>query len=327
MRRERIREDTIKYYVYKTSIQDTESSQTKHNYRKWSEYFADYCRQNGITTRTFKLNPMESIEGYRDELIRRGYSAHTIHTYLAPVCKAGNINMKDIEKPQRSARTIKRGRDPMRNMRGQQEEQSDKYKRSVEFQQIVGLRRDEIPKITKGDLVYDKEKQMYCVHLLKGKGGKEQYQYILPQYNRDIERMYNELKEPGSRFVHKKEMGPHIDYHKMRAELAKESYKYYCSILTTSEKRNEMIEKLKNHYFNMNKGALEGTNATKFRKHYNKFCEQIEKTEPYKLRGEVRANALKHGMPVEYDRLALSCVSVFHLSHWRNDVTAKNYMS
>ena len=36
------------------------------------------------------------------------------------------------------------------------------------------------------------------------------------------------------------------------------------------------------------------------------------------------------GDPVEcavaYDRLALMAVSVFHLAHWRADVTVKNYM-
>ena len=32
------------------------------------------------------------------------------------------------------------------------------------------------------------------------------------------------------------------------------------------------------------------------------------------------------GRPTEYDRVALMCVSVWHLSHWRLDVTVDHYM-
>ena len=35
---------------------------------------------------------------------------------------------------------------------------------------------------------------------------------------------------------------------------------------------------------------------------------------------------LQRGRPTGYDRLALCCVSVFSLSHWRNEVTVKHYM-
>ena len=39
------------------------------------------------------------------------------------------------------------------------------------------------------------------------------------------------------------------------------------------------------------------------------------------------AEALREqGREVSFDRLCLMAVSVFHLSHWRSDVTVKNYM-
>jgi hypothetical protein len=47
---------------------------------------------------------------------------------------------------------------------------------------------------------------------------------------------------------------------------------------------------------------------------------------PYQLRGENKTKAQALGLPVEYNRLALMCVSVFHLSHWRLDVTVTNYL-
>ena len=46
----------------------------------------------------------------------------------------------------------------------------------------------------------------------------------------------------------------------------------------------------------------------------------------YRARGKNRIKAEKNGLPVVYDRLAVMAVSVFHLSHWRCDVTVDNYL-
>ena len=42
--------------------------------------------------------------------------------------------------------------------------------------------------------------------------------------------------------------------------------------------------------------------------------------------GCVRRSLDGAGRAVAYDRLALMAVSVFHLAHWRAEVTVKNYM-
>ena len=44
------------------------------------------------------------------------------------------------------------------------------------------------------------------------------------------------------------------------------------------------------------------------------------------IRGNSRRLAIDHGLPVKYDRLAVMAVSIFHLSHWRCDVTVANYL-
>ena len=46
----------------------------------------------------------------------------------------------------------------------------------------------------------------------------------------------------------------------------------------------------------------------------------------YRLRGRNRELAIAAGFPTEYDRLALMAVSIYHLSHWRNDVSVANYI-
>ena len=46
----------------------------------------------------------------------------------------------------------------------------------------------------------------------------------------------------------------------------------------------------------------------------------------YYMRGANRKVALERGYSIKYDKTALLAVSVFSLSHWRNEVTVKHYM-
>ena len=46
----------------------------------------------------------------------------------------------------------------------------------------------------------------------------------------------------------------------------------------------------------------------------------------YCIRGNNRRLARENGLPVQYDRLAVLAVSIFHLSHWRCNVTVANYL-
>ena len=57
-----------------------------------------------------------------------------------------------------------------------------------------------------------------------------------------------------------------------------------------------------------------------------RFLHDIMNEEPYRLRGENRQKAIEQDKETEYNRLALMMVSVFHLSHWRLDVTVTNYL-
>ena len=46
----------------------------------------------------------------------------------------------------------------------------------------------------------------------------------------------------------------------------------------------------------------------------------------YTLRGKNRELANDKNLPFHYDKTALLAVSIFKLSHWRNDVTIASYM-
>ena len=96
---------------------------------------------------------------------------------------------------------------------------------------------------------------------------------------------------------------PHIerdlDLHGIRAEHARDAYAYYYARAAGDRGRMKRLEYL------FGRELADGV---------------------YHLRGDNRRVAMSRGLPTEYDRLALCCVSVFALSHWRSAVTVKHYM-
>lgn len=72
------------------------------------------------------------------------YSVATIHTYLAPICKAVDINMNRIRKDKRSSDKIIRGRVKSKNSQGKHQETDSRFSRLVNFQRAVGIRRSEL---------------------------------------------------------------------------------------------------------------------------------------------------------------------------------------
>ena len=67
------------------------------------------------------------------------------------------------------------------------------------------------------------------------------------------------------------------------------------------------------------------TEPTSKKRNKKKFNEQ-EARGTYTLRGDNRKFALEHGLPVSYDKTCLLAVSMFHLSHNRNNVTVVDYL-
>ena len=106
------------------------------------------------------------------------------------------------------------------------------------------------------------------------------------------------------------EMRNEIDLHALRAIQARRAYDHYCKRI-----EQEGREKLKKEI------------QARWEKYSGKpWNESLIREKPYFIRGENKKLAKEHGLPLVYDRLALMAVSVFHLSHWRLDVTVSNYM-
>lgn len=288
--------------------------------------FAEYTRENGVkSAEAFERSDKRAlIQAYADLLLEQGKSPSTIHRYIAPVCKGAGINMADIEKPKRTIDRITRSRSDTANKQGDIEQSEDRFKRLVDFQAAVGLRRAELGRLKPEDIIQTRDGRVY-VHVARGKGGKEQYQAVLPN-NIDIVIKTRDTAT-GDRLFSREEMNNKIDLHALRADNAKAAYKFYATKLQESpEMRNQYANILQRYFYEMN-GRLRESSPKQYNARLAAFRRDMYQSGGfYKIRGASVDVAKEKGLPLEYDRMALMMTSVFHLSHWRNDVTVINYM-
>lgn len=286
-------------------------------YKRDCKNFAVYCRSNGVKTpEQLEKCKMEVLQKYESSLENAGYKPATIHRYLSAPCKALSVNMQYIEKPRRTADLISRGRDFEANPQGRREATQDRFSRLMTVQQATGYRRAELAKLRGKDLRID-ESGYLCVYVHNGKGGKDQLQRILPSDLEKVKKIFSEVK-PDQRIFTAKEMNNKINLHGLRAEQARKAYLYY-------QKR---LESEPNYKYTCRKElALRyKTMHTADRVTNQRFLKDIMNDTPYVLRGKNREKAIAQEKPVTYNRLAMMMVSVFHLSHWRLDVTSVNYL-
>lgn len=286
-------------------------------YKRDCKNFAAYCRTNNVKTpEQLEKQKTEILQKYEDSLENAGYKPATIHRYLSAPCKALNVNMKEVEKPHRTADMIARGQDTDFNIQGQRKIIQERFKRLISFQKVVGLRRAELAKLRGRDLRTD-ESGYLCVYVCNGKGGKDQMQRILPSDVALVKKIFSEVKSDQKVFT-SKEMNNKINLHGLRAEQARRAYSYYT----------EKLEREPNYkYVSRKELALRyKTMHTADRVTNQRFLKDIMNDTPYVLRGKNREKAIAQEKPITYNRLAMMMVSVFHLSHWRLDVTSVNYL-
>ena len=280
------------------------------NYKR----FIDYCRTE-FDCRT-KEECGQHIQEYADNLVGRGLSASTVHSYLAPVGLFHSVPLDGIKKPKRVTAQYKRSRsDNGKAQRSDNDISNPKYARTVEFQKCVGIRRAELKRLKGSDFVYD-ESGYPCVCVQRGKGGKNQLQRLLPE---DVEfvRYYFRDKGPDELIFASEEFKNKIDYHHLRALQAQRAYDYYAFLCQTKEGREQLEQEVRLRY-----------ETTKINKKTGKpalFKEHLIQGNYY-LRGENRKLAKLKGLPTKYDKLCLMAVSVFHLAHFRNDTTVFSYI-
>lgn len=313
------RQQSIQYEMKKTALEGITDRDTQKLYTKGIDRFKNYMSEIGLKASEVRADRVAAVQSFERYLENEGKSPHTIHTYIAPVCKGLGVKMSEIDKPVRTARSITKGRIDA-NTQGRREAYLEKYERVVNFQKVVGLRRSELGDLKTSDIVRTQSGEVY-VHVRQGKGGKEQYQYVLPQDRETVLSILNGAVE-GSKIFSQEELSNKIDMHSMRADQAQRAYTYYASKIQSNPPfKVECVKKMLAYFDRMN------THDKRYDARLKAFkADILNDNLTYRLRGDNAQKARELGLPLVYDRVALSMVSVFHLAHWRNDVTVKDYM-
>lgn len=292
---------------------------TIHSYKASINRFCSWAKENELTKEQVLASPREHLQAYTNHLVESGLSKASIHTYIAAPCKGLHIPMQHISKPQRTVDDITRSRGD-RNPQGQREALNPRFERLVRFQEVTGLRRAELEAL-KGEDLRMKDGKMHIV-VRQGKGGKEQWQRILPRDAEVVQHTFNGIKKE-ERVFSPEEMKNKIDLHQMRAEHARECYDYYVARIKEDPAYREQLKEDLKDYFKEHHDPGRDLDL----KAYERFCNDLEKNQGmYQMRGESRKLAEEHERPTDYDRVALMAVSVEHLAHWRLDVTVINYL-
>ena len=313
---------SLKYQISQLRLEPSDqkdkkpmSVSTVKQYKKHTQEFGAWCKER------YKCKTVNEckkhIQDYSDYLRASGKSASTIHTYLAGVCRVLDVPLDTINKPIRvvADNTRSRGTKAVDERKDAGREVSP---RLYDFASIVGIRRNEYLHLTPDDLVFD-DFGHPCVLVRKGKGGKRQLQRILPAELEKVKAVFDNPATPEHLFS-KSEMNNKIDLHHLRALRAQQMYRYYLNrIQTENDYREQLISEIRHTW-------EKDDEARKENGYKAKRWSDMKVTGNYILRGNNRKLAKKHGLPLQYDRLALLAVSIFHLSHWRHDVTVANYL-
>ena len=314
---------SVKYEVlhncpgFRGDVQNLPSTNTIEQYKTHAIRFGQWCKAAYGCRRVEQM--AAHIQDYADELVRAGKSAATIHTYIAACCYAWQVPLSSIRKPRRHCYAATRSRGEKAVDR-RADAGRDASPRLHDLAEMVGIRRREYLGLRCGNLKLD-ESGYPCVEVIKGKGGKYQLQRILPD---DVAAVQSYFADGADRdFVFSKaEMENKIDLHAIRAEVAKRTYAYYMRRLETEPGYRDKLTSEIRARWEKYRGAPP-KNAK--RKHDWLWRDSLVQG-TYWIRGANRRKAQENGLAVGYDRLAVMAVSVFHLSHWRCDVTIDHYL-
>lgn len=303
----------------------TKSNKTKRNYTKACTAFDAWRKSAGLSNKAVRSDPRGALIQWRDALIEEGYAASTIHTYIAgAACGLGKIDMTGIARHGTAEDKSKSLGNSERNRIAMERESNADI---IQFQKMVGGRRSALTRLRGRDLILDESNQL-CIVFYGDKGGKTQRQRVLPVHQ-DAVRAFFERVAPDQLLFPK--IDRDLDIHFLRACCAKEAYLFYEKICSTAEGRAEMRKQLWKRYTDPEVGckayllAKERGDTKRIQRHLNLFWQELAEGR-YHLRGANRRVALNRGLPTSYDRLALACVSLFHLSHFRNEVSCKHYL-
>ncbi|HEM5943173.1 TPA: site-specific integrase [Streptococcus suis] len=315
--------NSLKHDIFVKATKNVTNNTSRTSYKRSATRFSKWAKENNIK----KISEIseEVLQRYHDDLKNdpKQYTPATIHTYLAPVAKAAGINLNRIKKQKRTSDKIVRGRKHEANDQGKKQELNSRFSRLMEFQKVVGIRRNELKNLTGSDLIEDEYGNCYVL-VKRGKGGKKQMQYILPKDIELVKQTFAGVGEDEPVFSDK-EMNNQINLHALRAQHARDSYFYYLNKIQQNPRIKQALKDLLVERWENGHQKLKKESSKQYDRQRRNFIYDL-RDELYILRSTNKSKALASGMPIVYNRLALMAVSVLNLSHWRLSVTVTNYI-
>ncbi len=315
--------NSLKHDIFVAATKDVTNNTSRTSYKRSATRFSKWAKENNIK----KISEIseEVLQQYHDDLKNdpKQYTPATIHTYLSPIAKAAGINLNRIKKQKRTSDQIVRGRQQEANAQGKKQELNSRFSRLMEFQKVVGIRRNELKNLNGQDLKIDEYGNCY-IFVKRGKGGKKQMQYILPKNVELVKQTFSgiDVNEP---VFTEEEMNNQINLHALRAQHARDSYFYYLNRIQQNPNIKQALKNLLITRWEEGHQKLKQESPKQYDRQRRNFIYDL-KDEAYILRGSNKIKAVASGIPIVYNRLALMAVSVLNLSHWRLSVTVTNYI-
>ena len=285
---------------------------TRAQYLRHTKAFVRYCRE--MHDRRSLAECLPHVQQYCDYLVAKGYTASTVHTYIAAVCKALELDLAAIQKPVRHTADYVRGRS-LGDRRASGDLSDPRWAYVVEFNRRVGIRREELMQLRGRDFTLD-ESRHPCVFVRRGKGGKPQLQRI-DEKDASFIQKYFDAVAPGEFVFDRKLFNNDLNFHRLRAEEAK---RYYFDTLKRIQTEKGYATQLEDEI------RARWTLYCRDKHGHPRRLPDHEIYGYHVVRGKNRELAAKKGMPMSYHKLALLATSIFKLSHWRNDVTVASYL-
>ena len=293
------------------------NDETRKSYIKNYKKYIQFCRDN------FNCKTKEEcalhIQEYSNHLQKKfHYTASTIHTYLACVCLYHDICLTEISKPKRHVSDYTRGRGGNKNSAISGDYSNPKYARIIKAASLIGIRRSELKRLKKSDLILDGPYPMVIVK--RGKGGKKNHHQRIICSDDELQFLKDCFKGNPDDYVFERwELANKLNFHYLRAKAAQRAYNYFQNRIDSEGEKyvEELTNQIKEYWFSHNIDIKTGK---------PKPFPYDDLYGNYYLRGKVRQFAIDNGLSLVYDKLSLRATSCFILSHWRNDTTILSYL-
>lgn len=281
------------------------SSSTLRCYFKAADSFQQFCEE---TLGSKRISPEEAslhVQEFVNWNIKNGFTAQTIYTRLAGVCKALDLNISDYEKPKRHYTDVMRSTQPAKN----DIYNSVRASKALRANRIIGLRRAELCTLALKDIHFISDSRVE-IHTI-GKGKKHNINLISnPDEIAELRTMIEDAKRNGLEYLlSKDETRNDADLHHERAKKAISVYHSVCEDMAVHpEKRTYYQNEILRIFTENNKTLRENLDT------------------PYRCRGENRKKLEEMGKPTVFDRVAVLYVSCTVTNHFRSDTTVQHYL-